>query len=174
MDAVGRAPWEQVLGACFAKLGCVFCANVTTLSNECHLPRLEEQKGTLSLPSLNGKTDHDEKDISTLRSEAPQQARLPQAHVYSQRPQRFELASSQGTQEIVCELRAPSQRHRALSNDFTSHCAVKGIPFGVPFFHTVQTISSSPSTKVHAPSQGAPRTSPWSSPCRSSWASVRS
>ena len=62
------------------------------------------RKGLLPLPSLIGKLDYDEKDISTLRSEAPQQARLPQAHVYGQRPQRFELAPSQGAQEIVREL----------------------------------------------------------------------
>ena len=40
---------------------------------------LEEQKGFLPLPSLIGKQDYDEKDISTLRSEAPQQARLASA-----------------------------------------------------------------------------------------------
>ena len=92
------------------------------------------KKGALSLPSLNGKTDHDEKDISTLRSEAPQQARLPQAHVYGQRPQRFERTSPQGTQEVVRELGAPSQRHRALNNSILQPSAAKGNPTGFPFF----------------------------------------
>ena len=88
----------------------------------------------LPLPSLIGKQDYDEKDISTLRSEAPQQARLPQAHVYGQRPQRFKRTSPQGTQEVVRELGAPSQRHRALKTAFNSPVLPRGIRQDSPFF----------------------------------------
>ncbi len=62
------------------------------------------RKGLLPLPSLIGKQDYDEKDISTLRSEAPQQARIPQAHGNRQWSQRFERTSPQGSQEVDREL----------------------------------------------------------------------
>ena len=92
------------------------------------------KKAFLHLPSLYGKPEHDEKDISTLRSEAPQQARLSQAHVYGQRPKRFERTSPQGTQEDVREFGAPPQRHRSLRKSIHQPCAAKGNPTGLPFF----------------------------------------
>ena len=126
----GKGSWK----ACSAKLGCGDRGRVTTLSNECDREAWRNRKGLLPLPSLIGKQDYDEKDISTLRSEAPQQARLPQAHVYGQRPQRIERTSPQGTQEVVRELGTPPQRHRALKIRIQQPCAAKGNPTGSPFF----------------------------------------
>ena len=135
-------------------------ASVTILSNECGREAWRNRKALLPLPSLIGKQDYDEKDISTLCSEAPQQARLPQAHVYGQRPQRFERTSPQGTQEVVRELGAPPQRHRALKIRIQQPCAAKGNPTGFPFFHAPQTRSNRSRTLHHAPDQGVLRTSP--------------
>jgi hypothetical protein len=49
----------------------------------------------------NFETLRHEKDFSTLRSQAPQQAWLPRAHVLSRWPRRTLSAPSQGPQEVV-------------------------------------------------------------------------
>lgn len=62
-----------------------------------------------AVPNLGGtrmgfsKMNRHEKDIPTFSTQAPEQTRLPQAHVIRQRTQCFELTSCERPQEAVGE-----------------------------------------------------------------------
>ena len=118
-----------------AKLALPDRTRVTILSNECRGQCCSYGKGLLPLHSLNGKPNYHEKDISTFCSEASQQTRIPEAHVNGQWPECTQCTSSEGTQEVVREFGAPTQRNGALTPSRNKWLnAARGNSKGFPFF----------------------------------------
>lgn len=100
-----------------------------------------EQAAYLCTP--HSRTGSDEKDLSALCTEAPQQARLPQAHGLRKRTPCAQRTPPPGPQEAHGEFRTPSQGHRALSKcrasgpRNTHHEGTPGSLFSCVYFHAI-------------------------------------